>query len=111
MKCDCCGKNEGYEIMYRTLDTRVFCWYCSKGEAMCCYNKPIVPTNWFRVAMSELALESLEKRGHVRTFEEGCNPLLITRVRDGARKEAVRPKYQAKTALNFKRTMYGRKKK
>ena len=111
MKCDCCGKDEKHEIMYRTLDTRVYCWYCSKGEALCCYNKPVLPTTWFRVSMSERALESLEERGHKREFEDSkLNPLTITRNRDPDKAVKVPPKYKAraavvkaKAALNFGR--------
>ena len=111
MKCDCCGKDEGYDIMYRTLDTRVYCWWCSKRTALCCYDKPILPTKWFRVAMSKHQLNSLEERGHTREFEQGCNPLLITRVRDGSRKEAIAPKYKARAALQLARIrIKGRKK-
>ncbi len=108
MKCDCCGKE--YEIMYRTIDTRVYCLDCSRRTTLCCYGKSVVPSKWFRVAKSERWLKSLEKRGYVRTFKDGCNPLLITRVRDGSRKEARRPKYQSKVALNFHRSLKRRKK-
>ena len=104
MKCDCCGKDEGYEIMYRTLDTRVYCWWCSKRQSMCCYNKPIVPTQWFRVSMSERELESLEKRGYKREFEESTlNPLLVKRPGDYKGYVRVPPKYKARAALNFGR--------
>ena len=115
MKCDCCGK--AYDIMYRTIDTRVYCLDCSKRTPLCCYGKPVVPSEWFRVAMSEKALKSLEERGHTRTFEDGCNSLLVKRVREPNNKpdrntvpRTVRPKYQAKTALNFKRSINWRKK-
>ena len=112
MKCDCCGKDEGYDIMYRTLDTRVYCWWCSKRTALCCYDKPILPTKWFRVAMSEHQLNSLEERGYAREFEESkSNPLLIRRVRGGTRRPVVAPKYKARAALQLARIrIKGRKK-
>lgn len=104
MTCDCCGKDEGYDIMYRTLDTRVYCLWCSKRTALCCYDKPIIPTTWFRIPMSLRALKSLEERGHTRVFEESTlNPLLIRRVVHEKGQRTVRPKYQAKTALKFGR--------
>ncbi len=72
MKCDCCGEDKGYSIMYRTLDTRVYCYYCSKRTSMCCYDKPIIPTKWFGVAMSERELDSLEARGYKREMKPSC---------------------------------------
>ena len=103
MRCDCCGKDERHEIMYRTLDTRVYCWYCSKRTALCCYNKPVLPTTWFRVPMGHRELESLEERGHTRRFEESnLNPLTIKRYR-GDKKASSPPKYKARAALNFGR--------
>ncbi len=106
MRCDCCGNDEKHEIMYRTLDTRVYCWYCSKRTALCCYDKPVLPTTWFRIPMGHKEMESLEKRGHTREFEQGCNPLDIKRprvVKEGTSKDMARPKYQARAALNFHR--------
>ncbi len=64
MKCDCCGK--GYEIMYRTLDTRVYCLDCSRRTTLCCYGKAVVPSKWFKVPMAPRELESLAARGHKR---------------------------------------------
>ena len=112
MKCDCCGKDEGYDIMYRTLDTRVYCWWCSRRTALCCYNKPVLPTKWFQVSMSKRALESLEERGHTRKFEESeLNPLLIKRYRDPNKAVKMSPKYKARAALNLGRSIMKRKKK
>ena len=67
MKCDCCGK--GYEIMYRTIDTRVYCLNCSRRTSLCCFGQAVVPSKWFRVQMSQTALESLEAMGYKREFE------------------------------------------
>ena len=67
MKCDCCSK--GYDWMYRTVDTRVYCLDCSKRMSLCCFGKPVVPSKAFRVAMSERQLESLEARGYKREIE------------------------------------------
>ena len=80
MKCDCCGK--AYDIMYRTLDTRVYCLECSRRTSLCCYGSPVVPSKWFRVAMSKRELDSLEERGHQREFEPSSNPLTLTRRRN-----------------------------
>ena len=112
MKCDCCGKDEGYDIMFRTLDTRVYCWWCSKRTALCCYDKPVLPTKWFKVAMSTRQLDSLEARGYTREFEESkLNPLLIKRVRGGDRQPVVPPKYKARAALTLARATLARRKK
>ena len=67
MRCDCCSK--GYEIMYRTMDTRVYCLDCSRRMSLCCFGKAVVPSKWFRVQMSQTALASLEARGYKREFE------------------------------------------
>lgn len=67
MRCDCCGK--GWEIMYRTMDTRVYCLDCSRRMSVCCFGKAVIPTQWFRVHMSQTALASLEARGYKRVFK------------------------------------------
>ena len=67
MKCDCCSK--GYDIMYKTIDTRLYCLDCSTRMNRCCFGKPVVPSKWFRVPMSERALDSLETRGYNRHIE------------------------------------------
>ena len=109
MKCDCCGK--GYDIMYRTLDTRVYCLDCSRRTSLCCYGSPVVSSKWFRVSMSLRELESLEERGHERKFEESeLNPLTIKRPGGGKGYIRVPPKYKARTALNYRKT-HGKRRK
>lgn len=66
MRCDCCGK--GYDFMYRTVDTRVYCLLCATRDNRCCYGKPVVPFTEFKVAMQSAELASLEARGHKRDF-------------------------------------------
>ncbi len=66
MRCDCCGK--GYDYMYRTLDTRVYCLDCSRRMSVCCFGKAVVPSRCFKVPMKASALASLEARGHKREF-------------------------------------------
>ena len=49
MRCECCKRDDRYEIMYRGVSDEVYCWYCSKAQEVCCYFKPIPLTKWFRV--------------------------------------------------------------
>ena len=76
MKCDCCGAS--YGIMYRTLDTRVYCLDCSRRTNLCCFDKAVLPTQWFRVSMTERELESLKARGHEHTAEPGAWSVQLT---------------------------------
>ena len=76
MKCDCCGVS--YDIMYRTLDTRVYCLHCSRRDKSCCYGKAVVPTRWFRVEMAQRELESLEVRGHEHPRIPGAYQVQLT---------------------------------
>ena len=107
MKCDCCGQS--WEIMYRTIDTLVYCLDCSRRTSVCCYGKPVRKSWWFRVSMSERQLDSLEERGYARKFEESdLNPLTVKRYRED-NKAPSPPKYKAKAALNFGRKRKGKK--
>jgi len=54
MRCECCKRDDKYDIMYRTLSDKVLCWYCSEAQSMCCYNRSVLPTKWFRVTAKEM---------------------------------------------------------
>lgn len=69
MKCDCCS--EGYDYMYRTVDTRVYCLPCSRRYKVCCYGKPVVPSTRFRPSMTQHELDSLKARGYKREIVPG----------------------------------------